>query len=572
MRGIIPQVGLVPLGTMVPFGVATVSWCGIGRVEAMADEGEARLAESGAVILVVEDDADIRRMMVAGLRRRGYRTVEAADGEEAWHVAQTTDVDLVVLDGGLPKLDGVEVLARIRALPRLATLPVILVTGRGGLADKVSGLGAGANDYLTKPVSFEELFARIEANLRGYRVWVERMTERLHERSLLAARLGAGHSGGDVIRHVVDTLATVPNVAGVAIIDISPSGRVSLRWASGTPWSAMLQTDSQPDPWLADELVRLVSSGAAVLGRDSGLGVRGPSSGRLVGAIIGHHAIAAQALLVEVDPTVAGQVEAVRNVLSLIVELVPMIENLLPSIQPTDPIAKLIQSLMVVLEQQAFHPVFQPIRDIDTNCIKGYEALTRFADGTPPDVRFEDAELAGLGAQFECATLRAALSEAVHLPSDRYLSINVSATLLAHPELPSILDLGRGRQLYLEITEHEHIDDYERVRNEFNGLGRDLRMSVDDAGSGWASLRHVIMLRPDIVKLDRMWVAGIDTDSARQALILGIGRFVSELGGDVVAEGIETQAELATLRRAGVHLGQGNLLGRPGTAGELAAD
>lgn len=169
-------------------------------------------------------------------------------------------------------------------------------------------------------------------------------------------------------------------------------------------------------------------------------------------------------------------------------------------------------------------------------------------------------------------TLRAALQASQALPPERYLSINVSATLPGHHELPEILDIAGSRQLAIEITEHEQIDDYQLVRSEFECLGRSLRMAVDDAGSGWASLRHVFTLRPHYVKLDRSWVADIHLDSARQVLLQGIARSVGEMGGHVIAEGIEREVEMDALRTCGIRLGQGYLLGRPSIVDELPDD
>ncbi len=523
----------------------------------------------GATILVVDDDADLRRLMVIGLQRRGFGTAEAADGEEALQVVSDVEVDLVLLDSGLPKLDGMEVLSRLRAMLNMATLPVIMVTGRDGLADRISGLGAGANDYVTKPVSLDELTARIEANLRGQRLWIAKLTERLHERTQLAVQIAARPPSGEVQRHIVDTIAALPTVASAAIVEVPISGVARATTVSDQASESTIARLIDRLP--ADDLNQLVTDGAAVLTRDAS-GSDGLGAGRLVAATVGLRGSTTIALVVEVDPSLPDQRRLAREVLGLTVELAPMVENLIEPSQSMEALADLAASIQLVIDDASYRPVFQPIRDIDTARIVGYEALTRFDDGMRPDLRFEEARLAQMGPQLELATLRAAIMASHGLPSDRYLSINVSATLLGHAELPPILDLAADRQLSVEITEHEHIDDYELVRKEFADLGRGLQMAVDDAGSGWASLRHVFSLRPHYVKLDRSWIADIHTDPARQALLLGIARSVSEMGGQVVAEGIELEDELATVRATGVQLGQGYLLGRPTVVADLPPD
>ncbi|MBS1887280.1 MAG: response regulator transcription factor [Actinobacteria bacterium] len=115
-------------------------------------------------IVVVEDEEGIADFLERGLRAEGYEVRVASDGEEGARLAVAPGVDLVVLDRMLPGVDGLEVLARVRrARP---ALPVVMLTARGEVADRVEGLDLGATDYVTKPFAFEELLARIRAHLR----------------------------------------------------------------------------------------------------------------------------------------------------------------------------------------------------------------------------------------------------------------------------------------------------------------------------------------------------------------------------------------------------------------------
>jgi len=107
------------------------------------------------------------------------------------------------------------------------------------------------------------------------------------------------------------------------------------------------------------------------------------------------------------------------------------------------------------------------------------------------------------------------------------------------------------------------IDDYPALRHELAALGPTVRLAVDDAGAGYASLRHILELAPDFVKLDIGLIRGIDADPARQALIAGMGYFAVKRRLRLIAEGIETAAELKALRALAVGYGQGYLLGRP---------
>jgi PAS domain S-box-containing protein len=221
--------------------------------------------------------------------------------------------------------------------------------------------------------------------------------------------------------------------------------------------------------------------------------------------------------------------------------------------------------ILSIIEKGAFEPVFQPIVQLPGRTPVGYEALTRFHDGVPPALRFAEAASIGLGPELELATLDAALRAAHGLPHGLGLHINVSpALVLAGDTLRTILG-SQDRPIVYEVTEHAIIEDYDAFRDAVSGLGA-FRMAVDDAGAGFASLRHILELRPAFVKLDRSLMAAIDGDPVRQALIVGMCHFASSAGCDLIAEGIETEAEMAALLKLGIPLGQGFLLGRPTAA------
>lgn len=233
--------------------------------------------------------------------------------------------------------------------------------------------------------------------------------------------------------------------------------------------------------------------------------------------------------------------------------------------------ARVRQRIRDVISSRAFFPVFQPIVDLSSGAVIGYEALTRFTDGTPPAQRFHEAASAGLGLgiELELATLAAALEAAQTLPDASFLNVNVSpAAILAGRPLAALLE-GHDGSLVLEVTEHEAIADYPAFRAAVAALGPAVSIAVDDAGAGFSSMRHILELRPDTVKLDRSLVSGIERDPGRQAFLLGMRHFAESIACRLVAEGIETEAELAMLRSLGMHAGQGYLLGRPAPAREV---
>jgi two-component system response regulator PhoP len=115
-------------------------------------------------VLLIEDDVDLRNSLSAQLRSAGFNVDSAADGEEGLYAGREFPIDLAVVDLGLPKLSGLEVIRRLRAEGK--TFPILVLTARDRWQDKVQGLEAGADDYLTKPFQLEELLARLKALLR----------------------------------------------------------------------------------------------------------------------------------------------------------------------------------------------------------------------------------------------------------------------------------------------------------------------------------------------------------------------------------------------------------------------
>jgi PAS domain S-box-containing protein len=219
-----------------------------------------------------------------------------------------------------------------------------------------------------------------------------------------------------------------------------------------------------------------------------------------------------------------------------------------------------------IVASAAFHPVFQPIVELRSRQAIGYEALTRFDDGTRPDLVFAEARRCGLERELEAATLRVALASSVDLPPDRFVSLNVSPGLItAGDDLRQIL-AARTRAVVLEVTEHDHVEDYGALRSAFVALGSGLRLAVDDAGAGVANFNHLVELRPQIVKVDIGLVRGVNADLTRQALIVALLHFAGATDCQVVAEGIETEAEREVLERLEIPLGQGYLFGRPALA------
>ncbi|MCW2599704.1 MAG: phytochrome-like protein cph2 [Frankiales bacterium] len=222
-----------------------------------------------------------------------------------------------------------------------------------------------------------------------------------------------------------------------------------------------------------------------------------------------------------------------------------------------------------ILRTEQLIIAFQPIIDLTTGFVIGVEALSRFPSrpAATPDVLFAEAANAGLGPDLELLAIRRALEEARVLDSSLHVAVNVSPTVLASPSLIDAL-LASGMDLarvIVEITEHASVVDYtvlEHPRKRLRDLG--VRLAIDDAGSGYASLRHIVALAPDVIKIDRALVTDLNCDRARRALVGAVVSFANEIGATtVIGEGVETQAELDALIALGVDAAQGYFIGRP---------
>lgn len=226
-----------------------------------------------------------------------------------------------------------------------------------------------------------------------------------------------------------------------------------------------------------------------------------------------------------------------------------------------------IMRIRDLLDRGDLPMVFQPIANLQTGDVVGVEALSRFPGSRElsPDKWFNEAASVGLGVQLEILAVRQAVRVLDDLPEGAYLSVNVSPAVAMSADLGKALDGVPLDRVVLEITEHSQVLDYDRLNLALVALrARGVRLAIDDAGSGFSSLRHILRLSPDIIKLDISLTQGIDNDSVLRALGFSLASFASAIDAAVIAEGVETERELHALRFLQVSYGQGFYLRRPG--------
>ena len=238
-----------------------------------------------------------------------------------------------------------------------------------------------------------------------------------------------------------------------------------------------------------------------------------------------------------------------------------------PAQVPSPGPAEWSRALAEAVAGRGVSTVYQPIVDLDRGVVTGYEALARFSHpeiDAGPDRWFGAAAELGRAAELDAAAIRAALAARADLPPNTFLSVNVEpASLLERAVRDALASSGPLGGGVVEITEHRTVPvaALEPVLDRLRGDGA--LIAVDDAGAGYSGLSQILDLRPSILKLDHSLVCGIDTDEAKAAMVEMLGVLAGRIDAWVLAEGIETRAELQRVADLGVPLGQGYLLGRP---------
>ena len=219
-----------------------------------------------------------------------------------------------------------------------------------------------------------------------------------------------------------------------------------------------------------------------------------------------------------------------------------------------------------VTSEDGISIVYQPIFDLSSTVPSGFEALCRFAT-TPyrtPDLWFAEAALIGRQADLELGAIGKALEALSVLPDHAYLSVNASPETVLEGRLDELFRGHPYERIVLELTEHAAVRCYDALERAVEPLRfKGVKLAIDDAGAGYSGLQHIVRLRPDILKLDMTLTRNVDTHAPRRALAAAMVHFAAETAAVIVAEGIETEAELLALRGLGIHRGQGYLLGRP---------
>lgn len=550
-----------------------------------------RVLEPDSLVYIADDQPANRALLSALLARDpAIRTEAFADGRQLLDAIRRREPDLVLLDLRMPVMDGYDTLVELaRDRDEEQLLPVIVLTADHDPAARRRMLRAGAKDFLTKPFDGDEVMLRVRNHLETRHLnaalrrragalagMVEMARDDLAstQREWLEAAAALGQlraldTAEETAALVCSALGRVAGLSSLIIVVIDAAGRAVPLACQDVPDVRFEVNRPLPDA--------ITGHWASRMGHELWIGPWEPAFGILMSRRPHVMPTAMAILPIRVGERVIGGMGvttampggvAYLTKRQALLETFAAIASALLATQVGERQQRSVVRADVesVLTGRSFVPVYQPIIDLRTDTVVGYEALTRFDDGMRPDRRFADAAAVGMGTELELTTLQAAIEGARSLPDSQWLSLNLSPDLLMETDRLRPLIDEASRPLVLEVTEHVAIEDYARFRAAVASLGGGVRIAVDDAGAGYASFRHILELRPDFVKLDRGLVEGIQRDPVRQALVTGIVYFASRSGCQLVAEGIERLAEREAIQKLGVVLGQGILLGPPANA------
>lgn len=543
-------------------------------------------------VLVVDDDADLRGVVEKVLASAGYETLSAGSGGEGIERAVAARPDLVLLDVVLPDLSGWEVCATLRSLPETASIPVVLLTARTEIRDFLAGRQAGALDFVPKPFGKARLLEAVSGALAGRPdALPEPLVRELPEarsRSVLVDAITGLPTVPFVVDALREKLASGEEV-GVLLVDVDAAPALEDHYG----WEVLDEVVREASDGLrrlvgtlfaTGDLLAVTRPGSSALVAFAGLAPgqgEGDAAASLerkarqveesLGAALGERFLGR--IHRRLDLTVGSarlrcgpQVRIERAVDRALVEAAAAVTG-----REEARAASQREAFESVLRTRDVETLFQPIVEIATGRAIGWEALSRGPRGSgfeSPEVLYEYATRHGrLLALEELCVARTA--SRFPRRGGELLFVNVEAHVVN--ELPrgglEILSalVPIGPSVVLEITERGAIPDFEAFRKGLAALRRaGFRIALDDAGTGHASLHALAELRPDFLKVSQSLVSGLPRDGIKEEIVRILVTLGARIGAVTIAEGIETEEELAAVRDLGVTLGQGLFLGPPG--------
>jgi EAL domain-containing protein (putative c-di-GMP-specific phosphodiesterase class I)/CheY-like chemotaxis protein len=540
------------------------------------------------LVLIADDDDDVVELLKVYLRPLDCDVLVAKDGEETLAIAQTRLPDVVLLDVMMPKRSGWEVCQTLKAVQRTSHIGVVLITGRGEVKDRLTGLQLGADDYLVKPFDREQVVKRIAALLK-------RAQQRKVADSEVAVRpaeamLMDRATGLPTVPMVLDRLKEIlieQGELGIVYIDIEqfeaieaeygwaffdefvrraaevisaearvrfPKPTVAAFFPGGSSFFIFFETrgtdlrqETAFDATANDLRLKLIES----------MRQRFPSMQQgQIGFFVG-------VARVDYRPQIRLERQVYQGM-----------QTAADAVRDAEQQRKkqLTRELRDIIRRKRVTTLFQPIVRARELTVFGYEILTRgpaHSSFRNSDMLFSFARETKLAWELEAISLECALRKLRTFDlGDRKFLLNLEAEMFAESEfriheVVKFFSEHRGHFVF-ELTERAAIEDYNvfrRLLDEFRSKG--IEVAIDDAGSGYASLEAIAALAPDYLKITKGLVSTLANEPIKQDLVKMLVELAGKINAKIIAEGIETAQEYETCRELGIDLLQGYYLAHP---------
>jgi diguanylate cyclase (GGDEF)-like protein len=558
------------------------------------------MADDSFAVLVVEDEPSSRRLIQTILEGRGHRVDAVADAESAWAAFQRDRHPLLVLDWMLPGMDGVEFCRRVRGMPDTEDVYILFVTGLEGNDHLTQALEAGASDFLNKAALGEQIDIRlaiaerhVRRALSRRRLEQELAKDALHDpvtalpnRQLFLERLHQAARRAN---------RRDKNVFAVLIIDLHEFKDVNKAHGRDVGDRALIDVARRLEQCIrgVDTLARLGGDEFAIL-LDGMRDVSDPTrvANRVHQAMSMPFAIDGQPMSLSASIGIAISLTGYQNPEDLVLDAQKALMRAKSegpgTHQMFDPVlharamarVRLEGRIRRAIEEDELMLHFQPLVSLADGTLSGFEALVRWNDpdhGLVPPADFVPvAEDTGLTVPLGWWVLRKALHHLKEWTHDNgkraplSVSVNVSSRQFGQADMVDrvqeiLLQEGvPATQLHLEITETALMVDLESTGRTLRRLrDADIQMHVDDFGTGYSSLSYLCRFPIHSLKIDRSFVRQMTYSGENMEVVRTIVQLARNLGHGVIAEGVETEGQLALLQNLGCDFGQGYLISRP---------
>ena len=543
---------------------------------------------SRPVVLIADDDEEVALLLRTYLKPLDCDVVLARDGEEALTIAQARLPAAVLLDVMMPKRSGWEVCQALKAVQRTSSIGVILVTGRGDVKDRLTGLQVGADDYLVKPFDRNEVVKRVQAVLA--RVPEGRTEAAQAGRTALEAILLDRATALPTLPVVLDRVKEVlieHGEIGIVFIDIEQFESIEAEYG----WAFFDELLCNVGQIITTESKERFTNAIVTCHRTGGSSfyIFHETRGQDLSEENASERIANDMRQKLIDTTrqrfphlhteqigffVGGARVDYRPQIRLERQIYAGMQTATDAVRDAEQQRKkqLTRELRDIIRRKRVTTLFQPIVRAREGTVFGYEILTRGPANSSfrnSDMLFGFAREAKLAWALEAIALEGALKRLREVDfSERKFLLNLEAEMFGESEfriheMVSFFAEHRGHFVF-ELTERAAIEDYAQFRellDEFRAKG--IEVAIDDAGSGYASLEAIAALAPDYLKITKGLVSTLAQEPIKQDLVKMLVELAGKINAKTIAEGIETQEEYATCRELGIDLLQGYYLAHP---------